>query len=282
MLLLVLAVYLQAFITLSSCYVLQILKARAALNKELDRSKEKQMPESSASGNVRSKEEEQYLSVPSGSQIESVPLQTSAVEAAPSLVVPDHEMEKLPVQSTDIQIIDKSIVEEAPVNLISEKREAPVNLISEKRETPVNLISEKGETPVNPTVQQSSSGSANRSLDETDEDDADDWLKEDTSEMVAPSGASIVTANDDDVSFSDLEDDDGDDVPASNKKATPGSDSSTKDSRGWVQLSRSSPNSGKDIKSVASRHAGSAHKSAHNSETKDSSDWLNVDDIDVM
>nr|ACU20185.1 unknown [Glycine max] len=224
----------------------QIMEARAMLTQALDkRSKEKKESDLSAGGNIPSKEEEQHLFVPSNAQLEPVPLQTSAAEAAPSVVVSDVEMEKHVVP----EIIDKSVVKEAPV------------------------IS---------SAEQSSSGSTNRFLDETYDDDADDWLKEeDTSEMVGPSGTSVHTGNDEDVSFSDLEEDDGD-VHESYKKTRSGSDSSTKDSRDWVQLGRSSPNSDKDINSVEGKHVGSQHSSARNSVTKDSNDWLNVDDIDVI
>lgn len=228
----------------------QIMEARAMLTLALDkRSKEKKESDLSAGGNVPSKEEEQHLFVPSTVQLESAPLQTSAAEAAPSVVVSNVEMEKHATQSIVPEVIDKSVVKEATVN---------------------------------PSAEQSSSGSTNRFLDESYEDDADDWLKEeDTSEMVGPSGTPVHTGNDEDVSFSDLEEDDGD-VHESYKKTRSGSDSSTKDSRDWVQLGRSSPNSDKDINSVEGKHVGSQHSSARNSVTKDSNDWLNVDDIDVI
>ena len=120
----------------------QIMEARAMLTQALDkRSKEKKESDLSAGGNIPSKEEEQHLFVPSNAQLEPVPLQTSAAEAAPSVVVSDVEMEKHVVP----EIIDKSVVKEAPV------------------------IS---------SAEQSSSGSTNRFLDETYDDDADDWLKE--------------------------------------------------------------------------------------------------------
>ncbi|KAI4327323.1 hypothetical protein L6164_019798 [Bauhinia variegata] len=226
----------------------QIVEARGMLAHKLDeRSEERQEGDTSARGNLHSEEEEQYLSVPSSAPPESAPLQTSAVGVTPSMF--DVELEKHPVQITEIRIVDKSVVEE---------------------------------TPANPTVQQSSSGYTTKvPLDDKYEDDADDWLKEDTSEMVGTSGTSIPIANDDDVSFSDLEDDDGD-VPSSYKKVTSGSDSSTKDSRDWVQLSRSSTNSDKDLNSVEGKQHGSEHASARNPEQKDSNDWHNVDDIDVM
>ncbi|KAE9606827.1 hypothetical protein Lal_00025636 [Lupinus albus] len=225
----------------------QIVEARAMLSQALDK-RSKENKGSDLSGNIPSNEEEQHLSVPSSPELESALLQTSAIEAAPSMVVSDVEMEKHPVQSTITHVLDNAVTKAAPENA---------------------------------TDEQSSSGSANRFLHEsleTYEEDADDWLKEDTSEMVGAGGTSVPTGNDEDVSFSDLEVDD-DDVPTSHEKTTSGSDSSTKDSRDWVQLSRSPS---KDVKPVESRHGDSEHSSARNSDTKDSNDWLNVDDIDVM
>ncbi|CAA0839709.1 BSD domain-containing protein [Striga hermonthica] len=99
------------------------------------------------------------------------------------------------------------------------------------------------------------SNSSSVSVDE-DEDDADDWLKEETLDAGSSIGKSIPIVNEDDVSFSDLEDDDGD-VPASHRKSN---DSSDKDSRDWVQLGKSS---------------------SDKESTKESNDWLDVDDIVV-
>lgn len=56
-----------------------------------------------------------------------------------------------------------------------------------------------------------------------------------------------------------------------------GSDSSTKESRDWVQLSRSSTDSNKDINAVGVDRA----VFANNPEMKESNDWLDVDEIDV-
>lgn len=209
-----------------------------------ERRKEKHEADSSARGAAYSNEGEQHLSVPSDDQPKSEPLQISVVEAAPTAAAAsDVEMEKHPVQSTEIEVVDKSVVEEAPAK---------------------------------PSAQQSLSIPTNKYVDNT-EDEADDWLnEEDDSEIAGVSGTSMPAANDDDVSFSDLEEDDGD-VPVNYKKVASGSDSSTKDSRDWVQLGRSSPNSDKDIGSLESKGA-----KARNPESKDSNDWLNVDDIDVM
>ncbi|XP_058778091.1 uncharacterized protein LOC131652291 [Vicia villosa] len=290
-----------------------IMEARASLTQALDiRRKEKKEPDLIS---IPSKEEEQeqLLSVPSNTQLESLPLQTSAVEKSPSMVVDNIETEGHTVKSDVTQPIDKPVVKEAPSmvvdNVETEEhtvksdvtqpidkpvvKEAP-SMVVDNVETEEHTV--KGaviqpidssvvkEAPIIPSAEQSSSGSTNRFSYEAYEDDADadDWLKEDdSSEMVGPSGTSIHTGGDDeDVSFSDLEEDDGD-VHASYKK-TSGSDSSTKDSRDWVQLGRSSPNSDKDINSLESRNAGSEISSARNSMTKDSNDWLNVDDIDVI
>ncbi|MED6226154.1 hypothetical protein PIB30_100679 [Stylosanthes scabra] len=122
---------------------------------------------------VQSEEAGKYLSVPTSIQQESLPLQTSFVEAAPSLLVSDVKMDK-PVQCTQVQDTKNSMVKEAPVK---------------------------------PSIEHSSSSSADKISDELDDDD--DWLKEDdTSEMAVHTGTSNPIANDDDVSFSDLEEDD--------------------------------------------------------------------------
>ncbi|CAK8539616.1 unnamed protein product [Lathyrus sativus] len=285
----------------------QIMEARAMLTQALDiRRKEKKEPDFIS---IPSKEEEQeqHLFVPSNAQLESVPLQTSAVEESRSMAVANVETEGHTVKSDLTQPIDKPVVKEAPrveteehtvksdviqpidKAVVKESPSMVVNNVETDEHTvkgadnqPIDNSVAK-EAPVIPSAAQSSSGSTNRFSYETYEDDADadDWLKEDSSEMVGPSGTSIHTGGDDeDVSFSDLEEDDGD-VHASYKK-TSGSDSSTKDSRDWVQLGRSSPNSDKDINSLERRNAGSELSSARNSMTKDSNDWLNVDDIDVI
>ncbi|GJW13958.1 BSD-like protein [Tanacetum coccineum] len=77
------------------------------------------------------------------------------------------------------------------------------------------------------------------------EDATDDWLKEESSEIVS-SRVTIPIGNDEDVSCSDFEDDDDGNIPIHYKKATYTSDSSKKESQGWAQLGRSSTDSGKD------------------------------------
>ncbi|KAJ6732688.1 BSD DOMAIN-CONTAINING PROTEIN [Salix koriyanagi] len=100
-------------------------------------------------------------------------------EAVPSNVSAESETEKHPVESTQMQIIDKYIIEEEKVNQ---------------------------------TKHQHSPSSSSRILDEKFEDDGDDWLKDDSSEMIGASVASMSLGNDEDVSFSDLEEDDEDEA----------------------------------------------------------------------
>ncbi|PSR87912.1 Protein PRRC2A like [Actinidia chinensis var. chinensis] len=117
-------------------------------------------------------------------------------------------------------------------------------------------------------------------LEEKYDDDGDDWLKEESSEIIGTGGTTIPIENDEDVSFSDLEEDDGD-VPTSDKKVTYGSDSSVKESRDWVQLSRTSADATKDTNAVGLDRAGTEPISSHNPDMKESNDWLDIDEIDV-
>ncbi|KAG6724832.1 hypothetical protein I3842_02G001500 [Carya illinoinensis] len=228
----------------------KIVEARTMLTHDLQsRNKAKQEPEYLGRDmNTTDLTHEEHLSVLPGAS-ESAPLKTSAVELSSSSVPADIEMEKHPVQSTELEIVDKSVVKDEPVDQTMNQHSLP--------------------------------GSSSRVLDDKFEDDGDDWLKEESSEMVGVSGTTFPIGNDEDVSFSDLEEDDGD-VPINYTKATTASDSSTKDSRDWVQLSRSSADSVKDISSVEIKNAGSEQISARNPESKEPNDWLNLDDIDVI
>ncbi|XP_050206930.1 uncharacterized protein LOC126656404 [Mercurialis annua] len=233
----------------------QVMEARAMLSHELQRQVK---PTKAGWSDFDSTKEsadlphQQSLSVPSRLEFESVPLKTSIMAktsgnaAVPSVFVDEQETEKHPVQSKEIQIVDKAVVQEEPVSL---------------------------------TKDPSSSTSTSKIPDENCEDDADDWLKEESSEMVGSSGTTIHIENDEDVSFSDLEEDD-EEVPISYKKVTSDrSDSSPKDPRDWVQLSKSSSDSVKDIDFISKKHE---QVSAYNSDSKESNDWLDVDDIDAM
>ncbi|XP_010028073.2 uncharacterized protein LOC104418424 [Eucalyptus grandis] len=232
----------------------QILEARAMLMHELQNRGNAKV-ESGWSGrdsrtdSVDSSHEE-HLSVPSGAQSESAPSQLSVAGATEPAAVAITETEKHPVEVTEIQIIEKPVVEE--------------------------------KTMYQKEYQHSHSGSSSRVLDEKSEDDADDWLKEEeTLEGADARGTTVHIENDEDVSFSDLEDDDGD-MPTTYKKVTYGSDSSTKDSRDWVQLGGSSDDSSKEVNLGDKKGAKSEKVTDRDLEIKESNDWLNVDDIDEV
>ncbi|WCJ31481.1 BSD domain-containing protein [Euphorbia peplus] len=243
----------------------QIVEARAMLSYELKNQNTGPKPGGTGSGTFGSQESadlphEVSLSVPSSDYSEPVPSKKPVYEGPPvtaSEKTPDYESipsgskdeiesEKHPIQSTEIQIVDKAVVEESSVNHY-QNQHIPI--------TTSKVLEEKY-------------------------DDTDDWLKEEHSETVGTSGSAMPIENDEDVSFSDLEEDDDEDVPTSYKKVISISDASTKDSRDWVELSKSSGDSVKDVKSVNMKQTGQV--SAHNSEPKESNDWLDVEDIDVM
>ncbi|XP_024978016.1 uncharacterized protein LOC112515430 [Cynara cardunculus var. scolymus] len=208
----------------------EIVKARASLTRELKGRSNSQTKEEEVTRINSASSLDEHPSVPSGTQSESVPLEISTSQpTATSTISADSETEKHPIPNEEVQIVDKSVIQEEPRN----------------------------ETKTD---------------ESKDEDDADDWLKEDSSENVTGT-TTIPIENDEDVSFSDLEEDDGDAPTSYKKTAAYGSDSSTKDSRDWVQLGRSSADS--------SSTGGAGQVSAHNSEMKESNDWLDVDDIDV-
>lgn len=171
----------------------QIVEARALLTQELQ-NKTKGKPEqdwagmdTSYSNDIAESRHEKGILVPSDSQAEYVQLEptTSTMDA-------DFETEKHAVQtqSTEIPIIDKSVVEEGPTNWAKDKK--------------------------------LQSDSSFRGFEEKYEDDGDDWLKEESTEIIGASGTTTVPVeNEEDVSFSDLEEDDGD-VPTTYKKVTYG------------------------------------------------------------
>ncbi|MBA0803248.1 hypothetical protein Gohar_013485 [Gossypium harknessii] len=189
---------------------------------------------------------EESLSLPCSSQSKAVLLRATGSEEGDTAIVVEIETEQHPVQSGEMQVVDKSVIEEEPMKVIKH--------------------------------QHSTSGSSGVSIEKF-EDDADDWLEEETSEAFGRSATTIPLGNDEDVSFSDLENDDDDSVPISYKQVTSGSDSSTKDSRDWVQLGRSSTDSVKDVSCVGDKHLGSEEVSARNPETKESNDWLDIEEI---
>uniref|UniRef100_A0A2P2KJY1 Uncharacterized protein MANES_13G109700 n=1 Tax=Rhizophora mucronata TaxID=61149 RepID=A0A2P2KJY1_RHIMU len=217
----------------------QVLETRAMLSHELQK-RTKARPATNWSNAVASRSNdaadlshEVSLSMPHRAESDSVPVKISSSEIVPPIVVAktsvnedfctgaELEMDKHPVQSTEIKIIDKVVVEDETIN---------------------------------ETKHQHSSSTSSRVLDEKFEDDAEDWLKEESLEMIGASGNALSLNNDEDVSFSDLEEDDGD-VAATYKKGAPNSDTARKDSRDWVQLGRSSGDSVRDVNIVNVNHS---------------------------
>ncbi|KAJ6675978.1 BSD DOMAIN-CONTAINING PROTEIN-RELATED [Salix viminalis] len=223
----------------------QIVEARAMLSHELqNKTKAKSTPDWSGVGTFNVKD-------------------TADLPHEESLTVPSRaKSESVPITTSGMEAVSPTLAAETFDD------EAAPSIVSEGK--------------VDQTKHQHSpSSSSSGVLEEKFDDDGDDWLKDDSSEMIGVSGPSMPLGNDEDVSFSDLEEDDGDE-PASVKKVASGSDCAGKGSQDWVQLSRSSSDSVKDIKPVSIKKAGSEKVSARNSENKESSEWLDVDDIDVM
>lgn len=203
---------------------MQILEARASLayeSKKQSAANVENLPGKNSSElekNVVSHHEEPLLVPASESGSEKASLQNVGTSTAPDTNIITYSDDK-----NEIKIFNKSITEEKHVDQVKNQH----------------------------------SGSASLDVsEEKDEDDADDWLKEETSENGDDVGKIIPIENEEDVSFSDLEDDDVD-VPTTYRKSNYSSD---KESRDWVQLGKSSS----DAK-----------------ETKESNDWLDVDDIVV-
>ncbi|XP_010426506.1 PREDICTED: uncharacterized protein LOC104711503 [Camelina sativa] len=172
----------------------QVLESRALLSHELLHKRNKSpvvVQESSdteaASANV------EPLSLPTNPSPKSEPVKTIAVETIHSTETSEFETEKHTVESKEVQVVDKPVIEER-----------------------------SGAASHDKPVQRPVAGSSPRVIDVQvdDDDDVDDWLKDEDN---AGTGSTATGTNhpvqdeDEDVTFSDLEEDD-DDVPVSYKK----------------------------------------------------------------
>ncbi|KAF8377666.1 hypothetical protein HHK36_031050 [Tetracentron sinense] len=213
----------------------QIVEARAMMMQDLQ-NRTKPEPEWSGRSTSHSKEaanslQEKYLSASSNDHFKTLPLKTLAFGCSTSTVTMDFETDKHPIDSSEMQIIDKCIIDEEPVI-----------------QTKIKDL---------------------KVLDQKYEDDGDDWLEE-HSEIGGYSGTTIPLGNEEDVSFSDLEEEEEEEdgsVLKRSKTITHCSDSSAKESQDWVQLSRSSVDSSKDSHSDSKDSLGSEK-------------WLTVDSTD--
>lgn len=149
----------------------QILKARAFLTAEL-RNRPKPKPDQNSPENNTPINE---IPVPSQAPPEPMPLDKPATGPVSSTVDTDIEIEKHPIQSTQIPIIDKSVVDQAPAGSVKD--------------------------------QSSDSSSFSKVSVEKDDDDGDAWLKEEGAELANAVKSTIHIQDDEDVSFSDLEED---------------------------------------------------------------------------
>lgn len=133
-----------------------------------------------------------------------------------------------------------------------------------------------------------------------EEEEVDDWLEEDPVGEDAPVCTTARLGDEEDVSFSDLEDED-DNVQTTTTRAKESSDSSSKGSKGWVQLNKGSScaecsvsynSEGEDTLQRPMNPKSDAHilRSGEESteqcvkkpDNGESSDWLTVDEDDVV
>ncbi|KAM3363375.1 hypothetical protein P3S68_018229 [Capsicum galapagoense] len=222
----------------------QVVKARASLAQELhkrikpiekDLSKEKTFESTEGVGFQR-----EMLAAPSAALSKDVVQDMSSVDVATSSIVADSVIDVHPVIDEN-QTVDKLVVGGPITRSKDEKLQ---------------------------------SASASK-LEDSDEEDADDWLKEENTEITGTSKTSMSFEDDEDVSFSDLEEDDSN-MPTKSKKVVYSSD---KDSQDWVQLKKSSPDLSRDTSSV--NQIGSVKENVQNSDSKESNDWLDIDDLEV-
>lgn len=252
----------------------QIVRARAMLTQELhsdskSRSSDYRIGKESADAVEVSHEE--HLSVPVADRSEFIPVEVSAVDPASSAVA-DVEIDKHLVTTTEIPVIDKAVVGEVSKKLIESEGSTsnPSKTDGDGKAVAEEALKKQMDLK-RPTL------GTSKIIDQNNEEDVDDWLKEDNTEGGSFKGTSYQVGNDDDVSFSDLEEDD--DVPTSYKKVGK-FNSSAKESSDWIQLSSRSADSSKDDNMKNIDRSGSKTVSGQNMENKESNDWLDVEDID--
>ncbi|KFK28451.1 hypothetical protein AALP_AA8G516000 [Arabis alpina] len=176
----------------------QVLEARAMLSHELGERNKAPVEAESSEANAAIVEP---LTVP-----DNLPAESTTVKTVNLNESPDVETDKHPIESKEIEVVDKSVIEERTSNT---------------------------------STTSSSSTFIKVQVEDEEEDDADAWLNDDeTSESVSgvEGGATTKHPNgedEEDVSFSDLEEDDEEgDVQVSYKKVT------NSDSPDWVELPR--------------------------------------------
>ncbi|KAM3405312.1 hypothetical protein ACQJBY_008033 [Aegilops geniculata] len=163
----------------------QILEAREALLQSLQAKNKrgaKTTGESSENANESAAPAEGKVIEPSIIEDKEVSIsEVRSFEEPTSDITPEIEAEKFPVSTTEVEIIDKSVIEEELLS-VKDKIKAPL--------------------------------AESRLHADTDEDEVDEWPDDDSAEepeAVAAASNRASLGREEDVSFSDLEDDDADD-----------------------------------------------------------------------
>ncbi|KAH9297295.1 hypothetical protein KI387_028977 [Taxus chinensis] len=137
---------------------------------------------------------------------------------------------------------------------------------------------------------------------EDEEEEVDDWLEEEPAGMDVPVRTRAGLENEDDVSFSDLEDEDDINVQATSSNVKESFHSSSKGTKGWVQLEKSTDfigvgssshyssaegpstshsRSSADVLILHGREA-SAERQTIKPDSGESNDWLTVEEDDIV
>ncbi|XP_062231860.1 uncharacterized protein LOC133929205 [Phragmites australis] len=158
----------------------QILEAREELLQSLqaqNKQGSKVPGESSENAKFSSAPAEEKVIQPSGIQDKAGMSEVSSLEEPTSDIMPEIESEKFPVSTTEVEIVDKSVVEELAV-----RNESKISPVESKK---IHF--------------------------ETDEDEVDEWPDDDEPEAVGAPSNRTSLEQEEDVSFSDLEDGSDDD-----------------------------------------------------------------------
>ncbi|RWW15153.1 hypothetical protein GW17_00021025, partial [Ensete ventricosum] len=185
-----------------------------------------------ASDSMKDIETEKHLvqMIPSD-PMEDVETEKYPVQIMASGFVEVVETEKHPVQTTEVKVVDKAVVEEEPAS------KSMSSLTSKYSTTPMKY------------------------------EDGDEWLEDDSGETSSARGAAIPLGQEEDVSFSDLEDVDDDQGPTQSSK-TVSVDSQTTDSTGLVPPNKVSGGSVKGSNSTSPK-------------SEEYNSWMDIEDFDV-
>ncbi|KAI3989240.1 hypothetical protein MKX01_031526 [Papaver californicum] len=218
---------------------------------------------------------EEQQTAPYNVPTDTAPLETFAFEPKSSMEMADTEFDKHPIVIRDVQLINETMVEEPVVQnkdevigasneqLVLVKDEAVSTsgkeVVSSKdekiidsKEVVVSMMDEDvsnskeveilckdevisdSKKEVVPEQDKVISSAKEVALQQTDEEDGDDWLEEDSAETNTFSNTPL--GDDEDVSFSDLEEDDDETVESTKTVGGHSSNSKNKDSDVWLNV----------------------------------------------